>query len=81
MRQTILVVAALMLVLSAALFAVSLVHALGSDCPGKYAGVDGSAVAASASPGGLLSVAGALDPQTSCISDAYNLNFPGYTQP
>ena len=34
MRQTLLVVAALMLVLSAAAFAVAPVHALGSDCPG-----------------------------------------------
>jgi hypothetical protein len=37
MRQTILIAAALMLVLSAALFAVSPVHAWGLTCPGVSA--------------------------------------------
>jgi hypothetical protein len=55
MRQTILVVAALMLVLSAVLFAVSPVHALGSSCPGmrggERGGVAGSTPFSSTGPG------------------------------
>jgi len=60
MRQTILIAAALMLVLSAALFAVAPVHAAGaSTCPGYYGGVGG------AGAGGVSSIAtngGPLNP-------------------
>jgi hypothetical protein len=57
MRQTILIAAALMLVLSAALFAVSPVHAWGPTCPGVYNQVTrdsgfGTGVVAAGAPNG-----------------------------
>jgi hypothetical protein len=74
MRQTILVVAALMLVLSAAAFAVAPVHALGATCPGLQYGVNGADVSIAGQAGGVQR--GAFDPSASCPT--YSDNFPGY---
>ena len=78
MRQTILIAAALVLVLSAVLFAVAPVHAQGyGECRGVYRHYSGTApdgqLLASFARGNTGIHRGAFDPQ-----NPSNCSFPGY---